>query len=38
MLIDYESVKFLSVSCKVVYRWVTTSCCFMSDKFNRVTK
>jgi hypothetical protein len=27
-----------SVSCKIVYRWVTTNCCFMSDIVHPQTK
>jgi hypothetical protein len=33
-MLKYRSTKDLSVfsvSCKIVCRWVTTNCCFMSD-------
>jgi hypothetical protein len=33
-----ELSKFLSVSCKIVYRQVTTNCCFMSDLFHTKCK
>jgi hypothetical protein len=31
VLVYEGSVKFFSVSCKILYRLLTTNCCFMSE-------